>query len=38
MTSGLTRIANSFDEFVDMLTAQDDKIDASGVVKVDLDF
>ncbi|STQ13465.1 SMI1 / KNR4 family [Enterobacter cloacae] len=38
VTSGLTKIANSFDEFVDMLTAQNDKIDASGVVKVDLDF
>lgn len=38
VTSGLMKIANSFDEFVDMLTAQDDKIDASGVVKVDLDF
>ncbi|MCU6283203.1 SMI1/KNR4 family protein [Enterobacter cloacae] len=38
VTSGLTKIANSFDEFVDKLTAQNDKIDASGVVKVDLDF
>lgn len=36
--SGLTKIANSFDEFVDMLTVQDDKIDASGVIKIDLDF
>lgn len=36
--SGLTKIANSFDEFVDMLAVQDDKIDASGVIKVDLDF
>ncbi|ENY3727017.1 TPA: SMI1/KNR4 family protein [Enterobacter kobei] len=36
--SGLTKIANSFDEFVDMLTVQDDKIDASGVINVDLDF
>lgn len=38
VTSGLTKIANSFDEFVDMLTAQDDKIDASGVVKSILIF
>lgn len=36
--SGLTKIANSFDEFVDMLAVQDDKIDVSGVIKVDLDF
>lgn len=36
--SGLTKIANSFDEFVDMLTVQDDKINVSGVIKVDLDF
>lgn len=36
--SGLTKIANSFEEFVDMLAAQDDEIDASGVIKVDLDF
>lgn len=36
--SGLTKIANSFDEFVGMLNVQDDKIDVSGVIKVDLDF
>ncbi|WP_447855225.1 SMI1/KNR4 family protein [Enterobacter sp. WI-ESBL-E8] len=36
--SGLTKIANSFDEFVDMLAVQDDKIDTSGVIKIDLDF
>ncbi|PUB53111.1 hypothetical protein AC520_0886 [Enterobacter sp. OLF] len=38
MISGLTKIANSFDEFVDMLTVQDDKIETSGVINVDLDF
>ncbi|MCF8582489.1 SMI1/KNR4 family protein [Enterobacter ludwigii] len=35
--SGLTK-KNSFDEFVDMLTVQEDKINASGVIKVDLHF
>ncbi|MBO2916002.1 SMI1/KNR4 family protein [Enterobacter sichuanensis] len=38
VTSGLTKIANSFEEFVDMLAVQDDKIDASDVIKVELDF
>lgn len=36
--SGMTKIANSFEEFVDMLETQDEELDTSGVIKVVLDF
>ncbi|MEY8713642.1 SMI1/KNR4 family protein [Mangrovibacter phragmitis] len=36
--SGMTKIANSFIEFVDILEVQDEQADTSGLKKIELDF
>lgn len=36
--SGMTKITNSFEEFVELLDIKDEKSDTSGIIKIELDF
>ncbi|ELY2798225.1 SMI1/KNR4 family protein [Cronobacter dublinensis] len=38
VVSGMTKVANTFEEFIGLLESRYEKVDMSGVVKVDLDF
>ncbi|MDV5358142.1 SMI1/KNR4 family protein [Enterobacter asburiae] len=38
VVSGMTKVANTFEEFIGLLESRDEEVDMSGVVKVDLDF
>lgn len=36
--SGMMKITNSFEEFVELLNIKDEKPDTSGIIKIELDF
>ena len=38
VVSGMTRVANTFEEFIGLLELRSEEVDTAGVVKVDLDF
>ncbi|ELY2737669.1 SMI1/KNR4 family protein [Cronobacter dublinensis] len=38
VVSGMTRVANTFEEFIGLLQSRYEEVDTSGVVKMDLDF
>lgn len=38
VVSGMTRIANTLEEFIGLLESRSEEVDTSGVVKIDLDF
>nr|WP_303245921.1 RHS domain-containing protein [Cronobacter turicensis] len=38
VVSGMTKVANTFEEFIGLLESRYEEVDMSGVVKIDLDF